>query len=63
MSDARASASRSYRLGAPIECEECGEQADLYAAGWQARRMDEPFTDELPALAFFCPKCAERELG
>jgi hypothetical protein len=50
-------------LGDPIECVECGHQAELYAQGWRAYRMDEPFADELPALAFFCPNCAEREFG
>jgi hypothetical protein len=64
MSDGtRSATTRNYRLGAPIECAECGETADLYTAGWRAHRVDGPFTDELPALAFLCPHCIERELG
>jgi hypothetical protein len=48
---------RGYRLG-ELQCEECGEQAPLFAAGWCAYGSNEPFTDELPALAFYCPDCA-----
>jgi hypothetical protein len=55
--------SRSYRLGHPIVCVECGHKADLYASGWRGYRMDEPLTDELPALAFYCPGCAASEFG
>jgi hypothetical protein len=43
--------------------EECAEKTDLYADGWRSYRMDEPFTDDLPALAFFCPDYAVREFG
>jgi hypothetical protein len=35
--------------------------ADLFAPGWRSYPTDEPRTDELPALAFFCPHCAELE--
>ncbi len=62
VSDVRGNASsRDYRLGEPIECVECGHLADLYAEGWRGYRVDVPYTDELPALAFYCPDCAERE--
>jgi hypothetical protein len=54
---------RSYRLGEPIECVECGDRADLYAQGWRGYRVDEPHADDLPALAFYCPDCAVREFG
>jgi hypothetical protein len=52
---------RGYRLG-ELTCEACGEQAALFAAGWRADGVDEPYTDELPALAFYCPDCAAPEL-
>jgi hypothetical protein len=31
--------------------------------GWRAYRVDDPDTDEPPAVAFFCQACAEREFG
>ena len=52
---------RGYRLG-ELSCEECGEQAALFAAGWRAYGLNEPDPDELPALAFYCPDCATPEL-
>ena len=51
---------RGYRLG-ELRCEECGGQAALFAAGWRAYGSSEPYTDELPALAFRCPDCATAE--
>jgi hypothetical protein len=50
---------RGYRLG-ELTCEECGAKAALFAPGWRDRGADEPYTDELPALAFYCPDCAAR---
>jgi hypothetical protein len=52
---------RSYRLG-ELSCEGCGEQAALFAPGWRARGSSEAYTDELPALAFYCPDCATPDL-
>ena len=52
---------RGYRLG-ELRCEECGEHAALFAAGWRAYGSSESYTDELPALAFRCPGCAAAEL-
>jgi hypothetical protein len=52
---------RGYRLG-DLRCEECGDQAALFAAGWRAYGSNEPYTDELPALAFYCPNCATPDL-
>ena len=52
---------RGYRLG-ELTCEACGAQAALFAAGWRADRPSEPYPDELPALAFYCPDCAAPEL-
>ena len=48
---------RGYRLG-ELSCEECGARAALFAAGWRAEGSSETDTDELPALAFYCPGCA-----
>jgi hypothetical protein len=48
---------RAYRLG-EVRCEDCGEQAALFAPGWHAYGTDERYTDELPALTFYCPACA-----
>jgi hypothetical protein len=53
---------RDYRRG-ELRCEGCGEQAALFAAGWRAYGFDEPYKDELPALAFYCPTCGAPELG
>jgi hypothetical protein len=54
--------SRDYRLG-ELRCDECGQQAALFAAGWRAKAQNEAYTDELPALAFSCPDCATPETG
>jgi hypothetical protein len=32
-------------------------------AGWRAYRIDDPELVESPALAFYCPTCAERRFG
>jgi hypothetical protein len=44
-------------------CAECGCLSSLHWVGWGAYRMDEPATDEPPALAFFCPVCAASKFG
>jgi hypothetical protein len=46
-----------------IQCVECKRSSGLYWQGWGAYRTDDPETAEPPALAFFCPTCAEREFG
>ena len=53
--------STRYRLGEPLECVDCGQRADVYADGWRGYRTDESCRDELPALAFVCPRCVRRE--
>jgi hypothetical protein len=53
---------RSYAAEA-LECVECKTSSGLRASGWRAYRMDDPEERELPALAFYCPMCAEREFG
>jgi predicted RNA-binding Zn-ribbon protein involved in translation (DUF1610 family) len=42
-------------------CPECGQEAVLQWTGWRAYRVDDPETGKPPALAFYCPNCAERE--
>jgi hypothetical protein len=32
-------------------------------AGWRAYRVDDPESNERPALALYCPTCAECEFG
>ena len=60
----RRSATReSYRLSGPLECAQCGELSTPGAPGWLGGRIDEPETDDLPAVAFWCPDCAAREFG
>lgn len=43
-------------------CWECLAVADERARGWRAFRGDGPGDPE-PILLFYCPGCAERELG
>jgi hypothetical protein len=44
-----------------ISCAECKRSSGLYWQGWRAYRTDDPTVGEPPALAFYCPGCAERE--
>jgi RNase P subunit RPR2 len=44
-------------------CEECGAIADESGKGWRGYRMDNPEEGEPPAVAWYCPSCAEREFG
>jgi hypothetical protein len=46
-----------------IHCAECNSSSGLYWHGWRAYRTDDLNTGEPPALAFYCPTCAEREFG
>jgi hypothetical protein len=46
-----------------VGCVECGRLSDRYWSGWRAYRVDGPELDELPALGFYCPACAEAEFG
>ena len=46
-----------------VTCVECHCSSGLYWRNWGAYRIDEPETGEPPALAFYCPTCAEREFG
>jgi hypothetical protein len=44
-------------------CAECGCLSSLHWAGWGAYRVDDLRVADPPALAFFCPSCAEREFN
>jgi hypothetical protein len=48
---------------ARLQCAECATVSSSYAWGWRGYRMDDPEIGEPPALAFYCPVCAEREFG
>jgi hypothetical protein len=57
-------------VGAPIVCVECGRPWLESERRWEAHRLDEdptPLTRAPPAdermVAFYYPKCAEREFG
>ena len=59
----RTASRQSYRLNEPFRCVECRELSSAGAPGWRVYRIDEPETDDLPAVAFYCPLCARREFG
>jgi hypothetical protein len=44
-----------------VTCACCGCLSGPRWAGWRGYRTDDPELNEPPALAFFCPACAERE--
>ena len=46
-----------------LRCIECGTLSGRDALCWRSYRTDDPTEDEPPALAFYCPACAEREFG
>jgi hypothetical protein len=51
-----------------VQCTECDRSSGARWSGWRAYRTDVYRADELelaepPALAFYCPECAEREFG
>jgi hypothetical protein len=43
-----------------VTCIGCGSLTGLRWAGWRAYWIDDPDSDEPPALAFCCPTCADR---
>ena len=47
----------------PLRCVECRTLSDVEARRWRSYRIDDPTEDEPPALACYCPACAEREFG
>ncbi len=46
-----------------VVCVECGIGSGLLWQHWQAYRTDEPFSGEVPGVAFYCPVCAFAEFG
>jgi hypothetical protein len=46
-----------------LRCVECCAPAVGAARGWRAYRVDLDEEDDEPAIALYCPACAERELG
>ena len=44
-------------------CWECLTVADDLARGWRAYRGDVPGRDPEPILIFYCPDCAEPQVG
>ena len=46
-----------------LACTECPRVSSVTARGWEAHRIDDPFADDRPALAFYCPDCARRVFG
>ena len=50
-------------IAVPLECVECRTVSDATAWRWRSYRIDDPTEDEEPALASYCPVCAEREFG
>jgi hypothetical protein len=51
-----------YRVE-PLQCVECRTLSGRDARRWRSYRTDDPTEGEPPALAFYCPACAEREFG
>jgi len=46
-----------------VACANCGRESDEKWTGFRAWRIDEPGTDEGPAVAFFCLACSLYEFG
>jgi hypothetical protein len=46
-----------------LVCMECPRVSSLTARGWRAYRVDDPEQDDPPALAFYCPECAEENFS
>jgi hypothetical protein len=44
-------------------CAECGSLSGPHWWGWRAYRVDSTETNEPPALALYCPSCADEEFG
>ena len=63
MGEAENTTSRDGQHVHVLTCVECGALSGLHARGWRGYRIDDPETAEPPALAFYCPACADREFG
>jgi hypothetical protein len=63
LGDGKNTTGRPQRTVNIVHCQECGCASSLSWWGWRGYRTDDPELDEPPALAFYCPACAEREFG
>jgi len=54
---------RGARTLNTVDCRECGISSGAFWIRWRAYRIDDHEYGELPALAFYCPACADREFG
>ena len=52
---------RAHSRENEVLCQECRRTPADEWTRWRGYRTDEP--GEEPALAFYCPDCAEREFG
>jgi hypothetical protein len=52
---------RRYESAGLLVCVECGTLSDEEARGWRAYRMNYPEHHARPAIACYCPMCAEQE--
>lgn len=57
----RSPSRQSYRLNGPLVCAQYGDPSSPNARGWRGYRTDEPGTDDLPGIGFFCPHCSQAE--
>jgi hypothetical protein len=46
-----------------VTCEECGQVGVAGVKGWRATLANDPWDDEPPEVAIYCPVCALREFG
>jgi len=53
----------SNRAANTVTCVECGTSSGLNWRGWLAYRVEDPEQEDPPELGFYCPVCAERDLG
>ena len=63
MRNVNARSSHGERTVNTVECRECGISSGAFWIRWRAYRTDDPELREPPALAFYCPACADREFG
>ena len=63
MSEGASENTKGRYVPLPLECVECHAVSDEAARYWRSYRIDDPTEDEEPALASYCPVCAEREFG
>jgi hypothetical protein len=52
---------RRYDWAGLLMCVECGTFSDREAWGWRAYHMNDSEDRGRPAVACYCPTCAERE--